>query len=117
MVIRQAKTQSDSGFGFEPHRCLLLLAQLGNFSENGFVKKNVRNRDQTAAVASFDKGTPVTLGCLAIKLHQGFTSNQTALMTGLQNATFTSGGTPLWNVVYDATELLSTQSSQNLRLS
>lgn len=66
-----------------------------------------------AAVASFDTSTTATTPYLAIKLQQDFSSDKTLLNTGVNNATFEGGTTPLWDAVFDAADLAGKQSGSN----
>ncbi len=111
-------------------RCAIILDSTGSMADNdpptviGDFTTTARNQaaktfvarmgaNDQAATASFDTGTPATSPYLALKLTQDFTANKTLLRTGVDAATKQNTGTNLWNAVFDAGNLLATQSSTN----
>jgi Ca-activated chloride channel homolog len=111
-------------------RCAIILDSTGSMKDNdppavpGDFTTTARNQaaktfvnrmgtNNQAATASFDTGTPATNPYLALKVTQDFTANKTLLRSGIDAATKENTGTNLWNAVFDASDLLATQSSNN----
>lgn len=99
--------------------CLITLDSTGSMSSTD---PNQKRRDAAkafvgrmtssdqAAVASFDTGTSPTPPYLAIRLWQSFTADKSLLNTAIDQATFASGGTNLWDAVYDGVDLLKAKN-------
>lgn len=69
-----------------------------------------------AAVASFDTSTSPTSPYLAIRLWQSFTADKSLLNTAIDQATFASGRTNLWDAVYDGVGLLKAKNGNRVEL-
>jgi Ca-activated chloride channel homolog len=82
-----------------------------NLAAKQFISR-MRPNDK-AATASFDATTPATNPYRALFVTQEFTSSRDLLLDGVDLATAESGGTNLWDAVYDASDWLSTQSNSN----
>ncbi|MEM6429318.1 MAG: vWA domain-containing protein [Deinococcota bacterium] len=67
----------------------------------------------TAAVASFDSSTEPTEPFTAIRLWQELTNNQVSLDAAVDNATFDSGGTNVWDAGIDSVNLLADATGSN----
>jgi hypothetical protein len=67
----------------------------------------------TAAVASFDTGTAPTEPFTAIRLWQALTNDQVRLDAAVDNATFDSGGTNVWDAGVDSVNLLAGATGSN----
>jgi len=66
-----------------------------------------------AGVASFSTDITPTDPYLAIHIWQDFTNDKAALESAIDDATQASGGTNLWDAVYDSVDWLMQQVSQN----
>lgn len=65
------------------------------------------------AIASFDTETEPTSPYQAIRLWQDFTNDKNLARTAVDDATFFSGGTNLWDAGIDSLELLGTIQGEN----
>jgi Ca-activated chloride channel homolog len=72
----------------------------------------MRSTDQ-AAIATFSTFVTPTTPYNAIQITQDFTSDKNLLRTGTDDATRAEGNTNLWDAVFDASDLLETQTSTN----
>ncbi len=77
----------------------------------GFVAR-MASTDQ-AAIASFDTSTTPTAGYMAIDLHQTLTSDKTLLNTAIDDATYASGNTNLWDAGVDTATYLAGVTGSN----
>lgn len=77
----------------------------------GFIDR-MDSADQVA-ITSFDTETEPTSPYQAIRLWQDFTNDKDLARTAIDNATFFSGGTNLWDAGIDSFELLGTIQGEN----
>lgn len=66
-----------------------------------------------AAVLSFDGGTEPNANLRVSYLWQDFTSDKTLLNTGVDNATFADGGTPLYAAIVDGSTIVKASGGTN----
>ncbi|GGS28452.1 vWA domain-containing protein [Deinococcus knuensis] len=66
-----------------------------------------------AAVLSFDGGTRPNANLGVSYLWQDFTSDKTLLNTGVDNATFAGGGTPLYGAIVDGSTIVKASGGTN----
>ncbi|AWR87983.1 vWA domain-containing protein [Meiothermus taiwanensis] len=108
-----------------PISCVITLDSTGSMSGNdpnrqraqaakAFVNR-LRSGD-VAAVASFDTSTSPTPGFSALRIRQDFTSDKTALLSAVDQATFEGGGTNLWDATYDSARHVSSQQGNRIVL-
>lgn len=109
----------------EPISCVITLDSTGSMSANdpnrqraqaakAFVDR-LRPSD-VAAIASFDTNTFPTTGFSAVRIWQNFTSDKGALLSAVNQATFESGGTNLWDATHDSTRYVSSQQGNRIVL-